>query len=299
MRYPAPLLPGDKVCVVSPAGKIAKEVIDKAVQTLRAWGLEPIVAEHAFDECGRFASTKENRLLDLENALLDTRIKAILCSRGGYGAVQLLEAIPREMIRHNVKWLIGYSDITLLHAAFTNSGVVSLHAPMAKHIGEYPQDEVTETIRSILFGGRPKYKVESHPLNRPGFAEGSVIGGNLAVMSGLRGTPYDFNYKGSILFIEDIGESPYKIERMLYNLRLGGVFEQIGGLIVGQFSDCAEDPSMDSTIYENIRRMVDDYTFPVCFDFPCGHVTLNVPLLEGAPAFFEVTDKEVILRFLE
>ncbi|MGL4293010.1 MAG: S66 peptidase family protein [Bacteroidales bacterium] len=299
MRYPTALQPGDRVCILSPAGKIDEELVILAAKTLTDWGLKPVIAPHAADGFGRFASPKENRLDDFRNALLDPSIKAIFCSRGGYGAIHLLGDIPLEMIRENAKWLIGYSDITLLHALFTKAGVVSLHAPMVKQLAESPHDQVTNMIREIVFGGIPRYQLESHPLNKEGLVTGKVVGGNLAVIAGLRGTFYDFDYTDAILFIEDIGESPYKIDRMLYNLKLGGVFDRIAGLIVGQFSDCPEDPEMKTTIYENIRHITQRYDFPVCFGFPCGHVDLNVPLPEGRYATLHVDTNQVTLRYVE
>lgn len=299
MIYPEPLKSGDKVCILSPAGKIDKVLLDNAMQTLTDWALSPELAPHAASEYGRFAGTQEQRLADLQQAVADPEVKAILCSRGGYGAVQLIEQLDRALVSNNPKWLIGYSDITLLHAFWSGAGVVSMHASMCKHLAEHPTDDISEMMRSILFGGVPSYTTDAHELNRMGVGEGHLAGGNLAVLSGLHGTPFDFTYQDAILFIEDIGESPYKIERMLYSLRLAGVFEQIKGLIVGQFSDCPEDQLMGSTIYENIRALVSGYDFPVCFNFPCGHVDYNVPLLEGATVRLEVDESSACLRFIK
>ncbi|MEG1522336.1 MAG: LD-carboxypeptidase [Bacteroidales bacterium] len=299
VKFPPSLTAGDKVMIVSPAGKVDSEIVYKAQQTLAGWGLDPIISAHALCDYGRFAGRREERLSDLQEALLNPAVKAIFCARGGYGAVQLIEDLPVEVIRNNPKWLIGYSDITLLHALFSRSGIVSLHAPMAQQLGCAPEDEISQMIRNILFGGVPSYTISGHDLNRIGYAEGQLVGGNLAVLSGLHGSSYDFIYDGSILFIEDIGESPYKIERMLYNLRLAGVFDRINGLVVGQFSDCTEDPLMNHTIYENIRDLVNGYLFPVCFNFPCGHVAFNVPLPEGAKTILEVRPRDAHLRFIK
>lgn len=299
MIYPEPLKAGDKICILSPAGRIDSRLLEKSMGTLVEWHLQPWLAPHAASEYGRFAGTEAHRLADLQQALTDSDIKAILCSRGGYGAVQLIENLDRLLVSNNPKWLIGYSDITLLHAFFNNAGVVSLHAPMCKHLAEHPDDDISAMMRDILFGGIPSYTTDSHLFNRKGSGEGHLAGGNLAVLSGLHGSPFDFNYENAILFIEDIGESPYKIERMLYSLRLSGIFKQIKGLIVGQFSDCPEDPLMGNTIYENIRDLVAAYDFPVCFNFPCGHVDYNVPLLEGATVRLEVGEANACLRFIK
>lgn len=299
MIYPDPLQRGDKVCIVSPAGKIDADIVISAIDTLHAWGLDVTVSPHALDRHGRFASTVEHRLQDFLDAVQDSSIRAILCARGGYGAIQLLESISPELIQNNPKWLIGFSDITLLHALFFKSEVVSIHAPMAKHLKDYPTDLSSLTLKRLLFGEMPSYQLPAHLFNRNGYCSGNLVGGNLAVMGGLRGTPYDFDYSGKILFIEDIAELPYKIERYLYNLKIGGVFNQIVGLIVGQFTACEEDSSMGATIYENIRQLTASYKFPVCFNFPCGHVDNNLPLLEGAKAELIVTDKKVTLRFIK
>ena len=293
MIIPEKLKKGDKVVIVSPAGKVEEKFVMDACATLRDWGLSPVVSSHALDSYGRFSAKKEDRLEDLLWALRDKETKAIFCSRGGYGAIQLIENIPLELIRENPKWLIGYSDITLLHALWEKAGVVSVHSPMAKHIGELKNDFSTLSLKKILFEKCFDYSVEPNPLNRNGLAEGVLVGGNLAVLAGLRGTDYDFEYNDVILFLEDIGESPYKIERMIYNLRLGQTFRHIKGLIIGSFTDCDEDKSMPQNVCENIRTLIEEFDFPVCFGFPVGHTDLNYPLVEGVVVTLNINDKDV------
>ncbi|MEG1617091.1 MAG: LD-carboxypeptidase [Bacteroidales bacterium] len=299
MIIPEYLKKGDSVMILSPAGKIAPAVVDKAVDTLLSWGLRPIVSNYALSEKGRYSSSKSNRLSDFVLALRNPEVKAILCTRGGYGAVHLLEGIPLREIADHPKWLIGYSDVTLLHSLFVKAGVVSLHAPMAKHLGELPEQASTAMLRQFLFGEIPSYRVNPHQLNRTGSGEGRLVGGNLAVMSGLRATPYDFDFKDAILFIEDIGEAPYKIDRMLYNLKLSGVFDQIKGLVVGHFTDCDQHASPDENVYNNIYQLTRDYDFPVSFGFPVGHEEDNLTLPEGMKSRLTVGHDSVTLEFIK
>ena len=293
MILPKKLHAGDLVRIISPAGKAEPEYVKRATEVLRSWGLNVDVAPHALSESGRFSGTEKERCRDLIDALTDPNVKAIFCSRGGYGAVQLLDHLPIGQVCMRPKWLIGYSDITVLHALWSREGVISLHAPMSAHLAEYPDNESSHALKRILFGHSVDYETATHPLNRKGTGSGHLTGGNLSVLCGLRGTQYDFDYADSILFLEDIGEQPYKLERMLYQLKLGGVFEQIKGLIVGQFTECPEDPGMKSNIYEMIRSFTERYAYPVCFDYPVGHVAHNLPMPEGAKVQLKVTDKKV------
>lgn len=192
ITMPAPLCPGDTIALVSPSSKVKHEYIDNAAARLRSWGYEVLIGEHAYGAHGNFAGTPAERLADLQGALVDPSVKAILCTRGGYGAVHLLESLPPEEIRRNAKWLIGFSDISALHAAWLRAGVASLHAPMCKHIAEEAESqESTCYLRSVLEGRMPCYTIPSHPLNRAGEVRARVVGGNLAVLTGLLRTPYD------------------------------------------------------------------------------------------------------------
>lgn len=298
ITMPAPLCPGDTIALVSPSSKVKHEYIDNAAARLRSWGYEVLIGEHAYGAHGNFAGTPAERLADLQRALVDPSVKAILCTRGGYGAVHLLESLSPEEIRRHAKWLIGFSDISALHAAWLRAGVASLHAPMCKHIAEEAESqESTCYLRSVLEGRMPCYTIPSHPLNRAGEVRARVVGGNLAVLTGLLRTPYDIFQEGTILFIEDVGERTYKVERMLYNLELSGVLSRLAGLIVGHFTDYSEDPGMCMTLYEAVHARVAHYSYPVCFNFPVGHVPQNHPMIEGAMATLMVAQQGVTLRF--
>ncbi|MCD8165069.1 MAG: LD-carboxypeptidase [Bacteroides sp.] len=288
------------VVILSPAGKIDKTFISGARKRLESWGLKVLIGKSAGRSAGRFAGTVKQRASDFQEALDSDRIKAIFCSRGGYGAVHLIERLDFTRFAKYPKWLIGYSDITLLHALFQKKGYVSLHAPMARHLTvEKEEDLSLRYLHNLLFGRLPSYQIPSSSLNRSGKAKGILRGGNLAVLSGLRGTPYDFPAEDTILFIEDIGERPYQVERMMYNLKLGGVFDRISGLIIGQFTEYEEDRSLGKELYRVLADLVKPYTFPVCFDFPVGHVTANYPLICGVETELVIRKKEVRLNFLE
>ncbi|MBR5843072.1 MAG: LD-carboxypeptidase [Bacteroidaceae bacterium] len=298
MIIPQQLQPGDTIAIVSPSSKVQPEYIKGAVSRLESWGYRVIVGAHAYGAHGNFAGTPEERLSDLREALLNPEVKAIMCARGGYGAVHLLEGIAPQEIRDNAKWIIGFSDISALHAAWVNAGVASLHAPMCKHLTIEPEmQSSTQYLRAILSGAKPQYHADAHPFDRCGEVSARVVGGNMAVLCGLIRTPYDLFQENTILFIEDIGERTYKIERMLYNLELAGVLPRLAGLVVGQFTDFKEDPGMCATMYEMIAARVAPYNYPVAFGFPVGHVTDNHPMIEGAMATLSVTPQGTMLTF--
>jgi len=236
----------------------------------------------------------------LQEALDDENVKAILCSRGGYGLAQIIDKLDFSKFVEHPKWLIGFSDVTILHNAINKLGIPSVHSVMAKHITELPPDaEPVRYLKYILEGIPPVYEIPSSPLNRKGTSKGKLIGGNLSVFAGLRATPYDLNFKGNILFIEDVDEQPYHIDRMMQNLRLSGVLSEVSGLIVGQFSYCEEDPRMKQTISEIIFDAVEEYDYPVCFNFPAGHVDYNLPLIMGCNIQLDVQSDQTVLKFIE
>lgn len=295
---PPPLQAGDQICIVSPAGNIDPILIDKAVERIKVWGFNPLIGRFARGKHGRFSGTVDERLTDLHTALELPSIKAILCARGGYGAMQLINGVDRGLVRREPKWIIGYSDITALHALWQSEGICSIHAPMVKHIGEQPADDFCScSLQNILTGVKPAYEITTHPLNIEGHAEGVIRGGNLTLIQAMRGTFLDFPPDNTILFIEDIAERPYQIERILLNLSLGGVFNRLKGLIVGSFTDCEPDNSMPP-VYEIVREIALQYNLPLCFGFPVGHTSENYPMICGASAVLNVESGRVMCRFL-
>lgn len=263
--------------IISPSGVIDPTYIDGASARLRAWGYEVSEGAHARDAHGRFAGTDNDRLQDLVAALNDPSVDCILCARGGYGLQRIIDRIPAVR-----KPIIGFSDITALHQLAGLSQQYSVHGIMCKHIATLPEDsEPIQALRRLLAGEDLEYTWPSHPLNTPGKACAHIVGGNLSVLYGLQGTPYSLSklsYQFPILLIEDIGERHYHIDRMMRNLRMSGVLAHLSGLIVGQFTDCEDDPLMQQTIYETIKEAVAEYDYPVLFNAPFGHVEHNLPL---------------------
>ena len=293
---PPILQPNDQIRIISPAGTIDPEYIDGAIKVLTGWGFKVTEGTSARAEYGRFAGTDEQRLQDLQNALDDTNVKAVLCSRGGYGVARIIDQIDFTGFVSSPKWLIGFSDITILHNAITNLGISSIHGVMAKYFTELPvESEQLQRLKDILTGKFPLYNFQSQSNNRIGVAQGKLIGGNLSVLMGLRGSRFDLNYRDAILFLEDVGEKPYQIDRMIQNLRFSGVLSQLSGLVLGQFSDCDEDPLMMESIQESILSAVSEYDYPVCFNFPAGHVDYNLPLILGGNVTLHITKNNVEL----
>ncbi len=292
------LNPNDTIHILSPSGAIEPSLIEGAKKAFTSWNLKVTEGEFARSAYGRFSGTKDQRISDLQNAMDNSEIKAILCSRGGYGLSQIIDKLDFTLFSKSPKWLIGFSDITILHNALNNKNIASIHAVMAKQLTELPDNSLQiKLLRDILFGKLPVYTIESHPQNRKGVAQGQLIGGNLSVLLGMRATMYDLKFKNKILFIEDIGEKAYHIDRMMQNLRLSGVLANISGLIVGQFSDCDEDNLMKKSISELILDSVKDYNYPVCFNFPAGHVDYNLPLILGKKTVLNVNDDVVVLKY--
>lgn len=280
--YPKPLKRGDKIAILSPASIINPNFVNDAVHVLKSQGWEPYIATNALNKSGNYSGSIKQRLTDLETALLDPDVRAILCSRGGYGVVHLLEELNKLPLLKDPKWIIGFSDISALHALMTSKGIASIHASMTKHLSEFSgKDDDAITLFKILKGEMPAYTFAHNKLNRAGSTSGRIVGGNLAVLAQLIRTPFDVFDKDTILFIEDISEPIYKVERILYQLRLAGILGNLKGLIIGQFTEWSPDAN-----YNNMNDMISDmiaqYSYPVVFDAPIGHVEHNIPIIENA-----------------
>ena len=284
--------------IISPSGAIDPIYIDQAAARLRAWGYIVSEGAHARGQWGRFAGKDEERLQDIIAAIEDETVDYILCSRGGYGLQRIIDRVPEI-----TKPVIGFSDITALHQLSALSGQHSVHGIMCKHIATLPEDsEPIVMLRKALEGEALSYSIAHHPLNRFGEACAPVIGGNLSVLYGLQGTSFSLSLRegrgetSPILLLEDIAERHYHIDRMMRNLKMSGVLANISGLIVGQFSDCEDDPSMGCTVYETIKEAVAEYDYPVLFDAPIGHVEHNLPLWFGKETQLSVTGEWAVLR---
>lgn len=293
-----------KVALIGPATRIRPEIVEALVRLceecpdeMPGGGL--IVYPSALDAyaCGSYAASPEQRVADFTDAWSREDVDLVICARGGYGCVQLIPHIPLSLVRDNPKWLIGFSDISALHALWLKAGVKSLHAPMAKHLTLLPADDPsTSALISILRGDTTMdYKISQSPFNRLGSATGRLMGGNLAVLNGLAATPFDIlspeEAEGSILFIEDISEAIYAVERMLLRLNMAGTLHALRGLIIGQFTEYHPDRNFQSMeeMISNLLDRVGINGIPVAFGFPTGHVDLNLPLIEGEPVALTVT----------
>ncbi|MBO5267562.1 MAG: LD-carboxypeptidase [Muribaculaceae bacterium] len=293
--YPRPLRPGDKIAILAPAGPIDSLIVDSAAAVLRQVGYEPVIYPHTFGKHGHFSGTHSERLADMRAALCDTSIRAILCARGGYGVVHNLDSLAMLPLRDDPKWIIGFSDISALHALMASHGIASVHASMAKQVMLGPDDELNSYLLDILQGRFPTYRFAPNEYNHPGHAEGKLLGGNLAVIADLIATPFDIIQPGTILFIEDVSEPIYKIERIIYQLRLMGILPKLKGLIIGQFTDYKPDK-----VHESMEQMLAEALapypeLPVAFGAPIGHVDYNLPVVESAYATLDITPEGVTL----
>lgn len=294
--YPEPLKPGDKIAILAPASVVKKEYVDQSIKVLKRLGYEPVVFPTAYGHAGHFSGTASQRMDDLRKAFTDPSIRAILCARGGYGVVHNLENIERLYVEHDPKWVIGFSDITALHALMQSRGIASIHSSMCHHLRLGPDDEDNAALLNILKGEFPTYHFAANPRNHLGRAEGRIIGGNLSVLQALINTPYDMIQPGTILFLEDVSEPIYKIERIFYQLKMSGALGKLKGLILGKFTEYRADIGY-TKMEDMIADILKDYPeLPVAFDVPIGHVGHNVPIVESSWAVLDVTPQGVTLK---
>ena len=289
----------DKAVIVSPSGKISPIYVNNTVEILQSWGLDVEISKNALSEVGCFSGFVEQRFNDLQLAMDDAAVKLIFCSRGGYGAIHLLEKLNFDKIKKNPKWMIGFSDITALHTTFQRKGLMSIHGPMAKHFSDEGESDLSVLYTKMTLMGKPlNYNIPVNPasLKREGKATGTLFGGNLSVLTSMLGSKYIKVPRNGILFLEDIAEKPYKVDRMMHQLKLTGVFSNLKGLVVGQFTEYEEDNNMYASLYESIFSVVKEFSFPVCFDFPVGHTKTNLPMIMGGNATLTVAKESVALK---
>lgn len=290
MTTPPYLQKGDTIGMVCPAGYMPLEKVQAAINTLQLWGFNVKVGSTVGGgtSINYFSGTDEERLNDLQQMMDDKNIKAVLCARGGYGTGRIIEQLNFKKFIKNPKWIIGFSDITVLHShLFSNYKIASLHAPMAWAFNDDTPDsngdnEYIQSLKKALAGEKANYICEPHPFNKTGSAKGILVGGNLALLAHLTGTSSDINTKNKILFIEDIGEYIYNIDRMMYQLKRNGKLKNLAALIVGKFSDIKDtERPFGQTAEEVIRDIVSEYDYPVCFNFPVSHEKENYALKVG------------------
>ena len=296
---PPHLQKGDTVAIVAPAGFLKdKDAIKDGIVLLKEWGLNVVLGEHLFNKHNHFSGTDKERTSDLQKALNDSSIKAIWCARGGYGTNRVVSNLDFTSFLKNPKWIIGYSDITILHNAIHNLGVETIHGFMASSSSSINQSEINKTLKKALFGGKISYKVSSSTYNKTGNAEGVLVGGNLAILSSLLGTPYTLDTEDKILFFEDIGEYLYKIDRMVISLKMNGYFDNCKGIIIGSINKIPEnDPRFVLTVEEIILNALEGENIPVLFDFPAGHIEENNSLIMGRKVSLKVGKKTSKVKF--
>ncbi len=283
IKIPPYLKKGDTIGITCPAGFMAAAKAQTCIDTLQRWGYQVMVGKTlGSNSTNYFSSTDEERRDELQAMLDDKSIHAILCGRGGYGAGRIIDQLDFTKFKKNPKWIIGFSDITVLHShIYSNLKIATLHAAMAAAFNE-GENEFIQSLQKALTGKKVKYKCAVHPFNKPGTASGDLVGGNLSLLAHLTGTVSDINTKNKILFIEDVGEYIYNVDRMMYQLKRSGKLKIIAGLIVGKFSEMKDtERPFGQTAEEVIRDAVKEYDYPVCFNFPVSHEKENYALKIG------------------
>ncbi|MEX0996823.1 MAG: LD-carboxypeptidase, partial [Flavobacteriaceae bacterium] len=297
---------GDAVTIVSTARKISKDEIQPAIDLLKSWGLIPVLGKTIGAEENQFAGSDTFRESDFQSMLDNPEIKAIWCARGGYGTVRILDRLDFSEYKKSPKWIVGYSDVTVLHSHLHNLGYETLHAPMPVDVAKQ-SDEAVSCLKKTLFGEELTINYDSRDTrSRPGIGVGQLVGGNLSILYSLCGSASAIDTKGKILFIEDLDEYLYHIDRMMQNLKRNGYFEELAGLIVGGMDDMRDntkafgfktDNPFGKTAKEIIDEVVSDYDFPVCFDFPAGHTNDNRALILGREVELIVSDEYFSVEF--
>ncbi len=296
---PPSLQKGDKIAIVALASKLDLADIQPAIKLMHEqWGVEVIVGESVNAAYFNFAGTDEIRLFDFQQQLDNQEIKAIFSARGGYGSSRIIDKVDFTEFKKNPKWIIGFSDITAVHCQLQAMGFQGLHAPMPK---TFMKDDFSlKSLEDFLFGRSISYKIPSKNINRQGRGEGQIVGGNLCILAHLIGSVSDLNTDGKILFIEDISEYLYNIDRMMIQLKHAGKLKNLAGLIVGDFSNLKEnDAPFGKNIYEIIAEHTAEYDYPICYDFPVGHEAKNWAIPCGRMADLSVDSQVVSLVFNE
>lgn len=299
IKFPPYLKKGDTIGITCPAGYMPKEKAQICIETLQQWGYDVMVGKTLGSASKTyFSGTDEERLNELQAMLDDASINAILCGRGGYGVGRIIDRLDFKKFKKNPKWIIGFSDITVLHThIFTTCKIASIHAPMAAAFNDgNAENAFILSLKKMLTGKKNKYKIEPHNFNKQGVATGELIGGNLSLLAHLTGTTSDINTNNKILFLEDIGEQIYAVDRMLYQLKRSGKLSKLSGLVIGGFTDIKDtDRPFGKNINEVIAELIAEFDYPVCFNFPVSHGKENYALKIGGAYQLSVGKKTVQL----
>jgi muramoyltetrapeptide carboxypeptidase len=299
IRIPPYLKPGDKIGILCPAGYMSLEKAATCVKVLQEWGYEVRIGKTigGFSQ-NYFSGTDRERLSELQDMLDDDSVKAILCARGGYGLGRIIDGIHFKKFKKNPKWIIGFSDVTILHAHIhANYQIATLHGPMAGAFndGEF-EGEFVQSLRKTLSGEKIKYHCDVHAFNKKGEAIGELVGGNLSLLAHLTGTSSDMKTREKILFLEDVGEYLYNIDRLFYQLKRSGKLNKLAGLIIGGFTEMKDtERPFGKEVYEIIRDITEEYRYPICFGFPVGHMKENYALKCGVGYKLKITKTKVTL----
>jgi muramoyltetrapeptide carboxypeptidase len=298
MIQPSHLRQGDTIGIVCPSGYIHLEKVQVCIQTLEKWGYKVKLGTTVGEKKDSFSGTDQQRAEDLQTMLDDSSIKAILCARGGYGASRIINRINFNCFNEQPKWVIGFSDITVLHAAILQQNCMSIHGPMAAAFAKGEAGEpYIQSLKQVLEGQPTAYTISANSMNGLGVAKAEMVGGNLCMLAHLIGSKNAIDTNGKILFLEDVGEYHYNIDRLLIQCKNAGLFDHLAGLVIGGFTDL-KDPSSDfgASAYEIIKEHILGYTYPICFDFPISHSLSNFAIKQGQVYKLAISGQEVSLK---
>ncbi len=298
MKIPPYLKKGDTVAIVCTARKFFAEDAKPAVELLESWGLKAKLGKTiGLDSC-QLGGTDAERAEDLQEQINNPNIKAIWCARGGYGTVRIIDSLDFTKFKKHPKWIMGFSDVTVLHSHLNTLGIATIHGIMPFTVPKAPE-EVKETLRKAIFGEEISYTIPSNLYDIKGKATGELVGGNISILYSLLGSKSSIDTKGKILFIEDLDEYLYHIDRMMYNLKRNGYFENVKGIIVGSMADMHDNEiPFGQNEVQIITAIAKEYNIPIAFEFPAGHQKDNRTLILGSKVAFEVTSEKVTLNFL-
>jgi muramoyltetrapeptide carboxypeptidase len=289
MITPPYLSKGDKVAVIATAKNFNAAALEIPLQVLSGWGLNVVTGKHLYKHHHQFAGTDKERAEDLQQALDSDEIKAIFCARGGYGTSRIIDQIDFSAFLKTPKWVVGFSDLTVLHCHLNGLGIETIHGLMPVQFGKKEYNHSLQRLQQVLFGEKLSYEIGLHPFNRDGISQNPIVGGNLTILHTIINTPSDLNYDHHILFIEDVGEHLYHLDRMMVHFKRAGMLSKLKGLIVGHFNDMKDSTiPFGKSAYEIIAESVKEYAFPVCFGFPAGHAADNLPVICGRCVMLEV-----------
>lgn len=298
MKLPTYLKPNDKIAIVCTARKFSAEDAQPAIDLLKSWNLVPVLGNTIGLDNFQLGGSDEERAADFQTQLDDSEIKAIWIARGGYGSVRIIDKLNFDKFSQNPKWIVGFSDITVFHSHLNKLGVSTIHGIMPFTVPNTIETSI-ESLYKALFGVSLGYVIPSQTNNRIGKNQGELVGGNLSIIYSLLGSPSSINTDGKILYIEDLDEYLYHVDRMLQNLKRNGYFNNLKGLVVGGMTDMHDNSiPFGLDVVGIIKEVTSEFDFPICFDFPAGHIKDNRALRLGQQVSFEVTENKVELKFL-